>query len=169
MTVVLIHFLHELRKTVFFQGKAHAGNHAALLFRQGGCYSDAFVRFVDQGPFLREPKQGIPYGSATRAETFGEFLFANRLVEIKLSGDQIRAQCLANCVSSNFGVLGLGGDKTNNAPVPIRGQLRLLTIQEWNPGRPHQSIKVVPFSRSAGSSCSSAGRSVRRSSRLHSP
>ena len=169
MTVVLVHFLHELRKTVFFQGKAHTGNHAALLFRQGGCYSDALVRFVDQGPFLREPKQGIPYGSATRAETFGEFLFANRLVEIKLSGDQIRAQCLANCVSSNFGVLGLGGDKTNNAPVPIRGQLRLLTIQGWNPGRPHQSIKVVPFSRSVGSPCSRARQSGRVLSLLHSP
>ena len=133
MTVVLIHFLHELRKTVFFQGKAHARNYAAFIIGQGGYDTYALVRFVDQCPFLGKPKQGIPYRSATRAETFGEFLFANRLVEIKLSGDQIRAQCLANCVSSNFGVLGLGCNKTNNAPVPIRGQSRLLTIRAMEP------------------------------------
>jgi len=83
MTVVLVHFLHELRKTVLFQGKAHTGNHTALLFRQGGYYSDALVRFIDQGSFLGKPEQGIPYGTPARTETLGEFLFPDRLVEIE--------------------------------------------------------------------------------------
>ena len=112
--IILARVFHELRKTVFFQGEAHAGHHVAFLVRQGGGYAHALVRFVHQGSFLGKPEECVAYGSPACAEAFGQLLFSDRLVEIKLSGDQVGAQSFANCIPRDFRAMDLGSNGTYN-------------------------------------------------------